>query len=67
MFDFIFSNSFIDVKYEGRLYLEEHYDTLKSKINDSSSTITVRVVDFMGIGSTTRTIKKSDISYFGSN
>ena len=67
MFDNIFGNSYIDVKYEGRLFLEESYDSLKNKMNDSSSTITVHVLDFLGIGSTAKTFKKSDISYWGSN
>ncbi|MBQ9298024.1 MAG: hypothetical protein IJ223_03155 [Clostridia bacterium] len=67
MFDFIFSNSYIDVKYQGRLYLEESYDTLKRMMEDGSSTITVRVVDFTGLGSDTKTFNKEDISYYGSN
>ena len=67
MFDNIFGNSYIDVRYEGRLFLEESYDSLKSKMNDSSSTITVHVLDFLGIGSTAKTFKKSDISYWGAN
>lgn len=67
MFDFIFANSYVDLKYGGRLYLEESYDTLKSMMNDSSSTIVVHVVDFMGIGSDRKEIKKSEISYYGSN
>ncbi|MGN1012460.1 MAG: hypothetical protein ACI4ON_01360 [Clostridia bacterium] len=67
MFDCIWGNSYIDVRYEGRLFLEENYDSLKSKMNDSSSTITVHVLDFLGIGSTAKTFKKSDISYWGSN
>lgn len=67
MFDNIFGNSYIDVRYEGRLFLEESYDSLKNKMNDSSSTITVHVLDFLGIGSTAKTFKKSDISYWGSN
>ncbi len=67
MFDFIFANSYIELKYGSRLYLEESYDTLKSKMNDSSSTITVHVVDFMGIGSDLKTFNKSDISSYGQN
>ncbi len=67
MFDFIFANSYIDLKYGSRQYLEESYDTLKSKMNDSSTTITVHVVDFFGIGSDLKTFKKSEISYYGSN
>lgn len=67
-FDFIFSNSYIDVKYKGRFYLEESYDTLKSMMNDSSSTITVHVTDpFTGIFTDTKTINKSDITSYGSN
>ena len=67
MFDNIFGNSYIDVKYEGRLFLEESYDSLQNIMNDSSPTITVHVLDFLGIGSTAKTFKKSDISYWGSN
>ena len=67
MFDFIFANSYIDVRYRGRLYLEESYDRLKSMMTSSSSTITVHVVDFMGIFSDVKTFNKSDITYYGSN
>ena len=67
MFDFVFSNSYIDVKYQGRLYLEESYDTLKRMMEDGTPTITVRVVDFTGIGSDVKTFNKEDISYYGSN
>ena len=67
-FDFIFGNSYIDVKYKGRLYLEESYDTLKSMMNDSNSTITVHVTDpITGILTDTKTINKSDITSYGSN
>ena len=67
MFDFIFANSYIDLKYEGRLYLEDSYESLKNKMNDGISTITVRVMDFTGIGSDTRQFYKSDITGYGSN
>ena len=66
MFDFIFANSYIDLKYEGRLYLEDSYESLKNKTNDGNSTITVRVMDFTGIGSDTRRFYKSDITGYGS-
>ena len=67
-FDFIFSHSYIDVKYKGRLYLEESIETLKSMMNDSSSTITVHVTDpITGVLSDKKTIKKSDITNYGSN
>lgn len=67
MFDFIFAKSYIDLKYGTRQYLEESYYDLKKKMEDSSSTITVRVIDFTGIGSDTKTFNKSDISYYGEN
>ena len=67
-FDFIFFHSYIDVKYKGRLYLEESIETLKSMMNDSSSTITVHVTDpFTGVFTDTKTINKSDITSYGSN
>ncbi len=65
--DFVFGNSYIELKYGSTIYVEEHYDELKRKMNDSSSTITVHVVDFFGFGSDLKTYKKSDISYYGSN
>lgn len=68
MFDFIFSNSYIDVKYKGRLYLEESFETLKSMMNDSSSTITVHVTDYLtGVFTDTKTFNKSEITGYGSN
>ncbi len=68
MFDFVFANSYIDVKYSGRLYLSESYDKLKSLMNDSSSSITVHVVDWLtGIFEDVKTISKSDITDYGSN
>lgn len=67
-FDFIFSNSYIDVKYKGRLYLEESYETLKSMMENSSSTITIHVTDpFTGVFTDIKTINKSDITSYGSN
>ncbi len=67
MFDFILANSYIELKYGSKQYLEESYDTLKSKMNDSNTTITVHVVDFTGFFSDIKTFKKSDISSYGSN
>lgn len=68
MFDVFFGNSYIDTKYDGRLYLEESYDTLKRLMNDSSSSITVKVLDSItGFFSDRKTIQKSEITYFGSN
>lgn len=68
MFDCFVGNSYIELKYGGRIYLDESYETLKRMIDDdSSSTITVHVVDFLGIGSDLKTYNKSDISYYGSN
>ncbi len=68
MFDFLFGNSYIDLKYGGRLYLSESYDTLKSLMNNSSDTITVHVVDDLtGFFTDTKTIKKSEIRSYGSN
>ncbi len=67
MLDFIFANAYIDLKYSGRIYIEESYSTLKSMINDSKSTITVKVLDFTGLFSDVRTISKSDIVSYGSN
>ena len=43
------------------------YESLKNKMNDGNSTITVRVMDFTGIGSDTRQFYKSDITGYGSN
>lgn len=66
MFDIFFGNSYIKVRYEGTLYLEESYETLKRLMNDSSSTITVRVLDpITGFFSDRKTFKKSDITDYG--
>ena len=66
MFDFIMSSSFIDVKYKGRLYLNETYEQLKSMMNDSKPTITVHIVDyFTGLLTEKNTFKKSDITNYG--
>ena len=68
MFDFIFGNSYIVVRNKGKLYLTETYSELVSKINDSNSTIEVRVLDpFTGFFDDIRVIKKSDIVSYGSN
>ncbi len=67
MFDCVFGNSYIDVKYQGRLYLEESYSTLQNLINNQSSTIQVHVLDCFGITGTLKTFNKSDITYYGSN
>lgn len=67
MFDFIMGKSYITVKYKGTFYLEETYEQLKNKMNDDSSTITVRVTDFTGIGYDTRTFNKEDITSYGRN
>ena len=68
MFDWVFANSYVELKYGGRQYLSESYETLQSLMNDSSSTITVHVVDFItGIFENVKTFNKSDISYYGRN
>lgn len=67
MFDCVFGNSYIEVKYQGRLYLEESYSTLKNLLNDQNTTIQVHVLDCFGISSTLKTFNKSDITYHGSN
>ena len=68
MFDFIFGNSYIVVRNKGKLYLTETYSELVSKINDSNSTIEVRVLDpFTGFFDDVRVINKSDIVSYGSN
>lgn len=68
MFDVFFGNSYINTKYDGTLYLEESYDTLKRLMNDSSSSITVRVLDpITGFFSDRKTIPKNEITYYGSN
>ena len=67
-FDFIFGNSYIDVKFRGRLYLDESFEKLKSMMNDNNATITVHVTDTItGVLSDKKTIKKSDITNYGSN
>jgi hypothetical protein len=67
-FDFIFGNSYIDVKFRGRLYLDESFEKLKSMMNDNNATITVHVTDpITGVLSDKKTIKKSDITNYGSN
>ncbi len=65
MFDFIFASSYIDHS-SGRKYLSESYYTLKNMMEDSNSTITVHVMDFMGF-TDVRTFNKSDIRNYGSN
>ena len=65
--DFIFGNSYIELKSGPTIYVEEHYDELRSKMKDSSLTITVHVIDFFGLDSELKTFNKSDISYYGSN
>lgn len=65
--DFIFANSYIELKSGHRIYLLETYDELKQKMNDGSSTITVHEIDFFGLWSEIRTYNKSNISYYGSN
>ncbi len=68
MFDFIFGNSYIVIRNKGKLYLTESYSELVSKINDSNSTIEVRVLDpFTGFFDDVRVINKSDIISYGSN
>lgn len=67
MFDSILGNSYIDVKYQGRIYLEESISTLKDLMNNSNDTISVHVLDCFGIFSDTKTFYKSDITYYGSN
>ena len=63
-FFFFFGNSYIDVKYEGRIYLEESFEKLKSMMNDNKETITVHVVDT--IFTDVKTFKKSEITRYGS-
>ncbi len=65
MFDFIFANSYIEVSYE-RKYLKESYETLRSKIKDNNTTITVTVIDFLGFEDR-MTFNKKDITSYGSN
>lgn len=65
MFDLIFGSSYIIVS-GNKKYLSESYYSLKQKMDDDSSTITVHVMDFMGF-TDTRTFNKSDISDYGSN
>ncbi len=67
MFDFVFGNSYIDTVYNGRLYLSESYEQLSKIMNDSSSTITVHVEDWTGLGPDIKTIKKSEITCYGPN
>lgn len=63
--DFIFANSYIVVN-GSKILLEESYYDLKEKMNDSNDTITVHVLDFIGIFSDTKTFSKSSISDYGS-
>ncbi|MBR2784442.1 MAG: hypothetical protein IKD74_00450 [Clostridia bacterium] len=63
-FEFFSAKSYIDVKYEGRIYLEESFEKLKSMMNDNKDTITVHVVDT--IFTDVKTFKKSEITRYGS-
>ena len=67
MFDTFFGNSYIKIKYGETIYVRESVENIRQQMNNSSSYITVTVLDFTGIFDDTRKIKKTDIEDYGSN
>ena len=67
MFDTFFGNSYIKIKYGETIYVRESVENIRQQMNNSSSYITVTVLDFTGIFDDTRTIQKADIEDYGSN
>ena len=54
-------------KYGETIYVRESVENIRQQMNNSSSYITVTVLDFTGIFDDTRTIQKADIQDYGSN
>ena len=67
MFDTFFGNYYIKIKYGETIYVRESVENIRQQMNNSSSYITVTVLDFTGIFDDTRTIQKADIQDYGSN
>ena len=67
MFDTFFGNSYIKIKYGETIYVRESVENIRQQMNNSSSYITVTVLDFTGIFDDTKTIQKSEIEDYGGN
>ena len=67
MFDSFFGNSYIKIKYGETIYVRESVENIRQQMNNSTSYITVTVLDFTGIFDDTKTIQKSEIEDYGGN
>lgn len=66
MFNSYFSNSYIDLKNQRRIYVTESLNTLNELMNNQNEEISVHVVSAFGKRNHLKTLKKCDISNYNS-